>query len=97
MIDRRQFMGRSLALLGAGGLGALAGAEAERGGNAEAETLSPTALSQRAGQSVAGEHCPVRRGPPGGDPHPGAGPGDVRGARRDRAETDRRSRRRCNS
>jgi deferrochelatase/peroxidase EfeB len=50
-LDRRQFVGRSLALLGAGGLGALAGAEAERSGDAGAESLTPSALARRAEQS----------------------------------------------
>jgi deferrochelatase/peroxidase EfeB len=50
-LDRRQFVGRSLALLGAGGLGALAGAEAERDSSADAQSLSPTALARRAEQS----------------------------------------------
>ncbi len=51
-LDRRQFVGRSLALLGAGGLGALAGAEAERdNGSASAASLSPTALAERSQQS----------------------------------------------
>jgi deferrochelatase/peroxidase EfeB len=51
-LDRRQFVGRSLALLGAGSLGALAGAETERTGQADAATsLSPDALSQRATQA----------------------------------------------
>jgi deferrochelatase/peroxidase EfeB len=49
-LDRRQFMGRSLALLGAGSLGALAGAEAERDGSASAQSLSPTVLARRAEQ-----------------------------------------------
>jgi deferrochelatase/peroxidase EfeB len=49
MLDRRQFVGRSLALLGAGGIGALAGAEIESTSQAEAAGLSPGALSQRAG------------------------------------------------
>jgi deferrochelatase/peroxidase EfeB len=51
-LDRRQFVGRSLALLGAGSLGALAGAEAEHSGQADAATsLSPGALTQRATQA----------------------------------------------
>jgi deferrochelatase/peroxidase EfeB len=52
-LDRRQFVGRSLALLGAGSLGALAGAEAEHTGHADAATvsLSPGALTQRATQA----------------------------------------------
>jgi deferrochelatase/peroxidase EfeB len=50
-LDRRQFMGRSLALLGAGGLGALIGVEAERDGSASAESLAPNVLAQRAEQS----------------------------------------------
>ncbi len=54
-LDRRQFMGRSFALLGAAGLGALGGAEAERAnggrnGNGD-EKLSGQALAQRAEQS----------------------------------------------
>jgi deferrochelatase/peroxidase EfeB len=48
-LDRRQFVGRSLALLGAGGIGALAGVEAGRTDQADAAGLSPGALAQRAG------------------------------------------------
>ncbi len=51
-IDRRQFMGRSLALLGAGGLGAITGAEIERANPSGSEQgLSGQALAQRAEQS----------------------------------------------
>jgi deferrochelatase/peroxidase EfeB len=42
-LDRRQFMGRSLALLGAGGLGALGGATAAEAANAD--PAAPTAQS----------------------------------------------------
>ena len=52
MLDRRQFVGRSLALLGAGGLGALAGAEVDRAEAGDGgQDLTGEALTQRAEQS----------------------------------------------
>jgi deferrochelatase/peroxidase EfeB len=48
-LDRRQFVGRSLALLGSGGVGALTGVELERSDHGESELAAGT-LAERAEQ-----------------------------------------------